>query len=408
MALGERRSVVVAAGGSSWEPDALAALAAAGIVVVKRCVDVTDLIATAAAGTADVAVVDGRLPGLDADAVARLAAARVPCVAVAAPDDVERLGRCGVSRVLTSAEQLPGEVHAVAGTLTRATDPVESGRVVDPTDRVVEPIDASGSGHVTVVWGGGGAPGRTTVALGLAAERAAAGSPSVVLDLDPYHGAVAQHLGILDLVSGLLAAARRVNEGTLDPAAFADCLRRVAPGLLVLTGLPRPDRWVEVRAGVTADLVDHARSHGDVFVDTGFSLEDDRGPVGRNQLTLDAVDLADTLLVVGSADPTGLTRLARAAVEARERRPDVDLHVVVNRMRDSLGWAPTDIVAMIEGYVRDVPVHFLGEDQAALDKALVAGRSLPETGESAIRRDLRALLDRLAQLPKSSQSPPPV
>ena len=57
--------------------------------------------------------------------------------------------------------------------------------------------------------------------------------------------------------------------------------------------------------------------------------------------------------------------------------------VVVNRMRDSLGWSRRDIVGMVEGYVRPAGVHFLPEDRAAADRALVAGRSLVELGDSA-------------------------
>ena len=41
---------------------------------------------------------------------------------------------------------------------------------------------------------------------------------------------------------------------------------------------------------------------------------------GRNQLTLGAVDVADEVLVVGTPDPVGLSRLARGLVDLRERR----------------------------------------------------------------------------------------
>ena len=76
-----------------------------------------------------------------------------------------------------------------------------------------------------------------------------------------------------------------------------------------------------MRAGVVEHLLEVARTHGHVVVDTGFSLEDD--PAGdlaaspaRNQLTLGALATADEIVVVGSADPVGLTRLARGLVDA--------------------------------------------------------------------------------------------
>ena len=208
---------------------------------------------------------------------------------------------------------------------------------------------------------------------------------------------MAQHLGVLDEVSGLLAAARLVNAGGLDAASFARCRRRVADRCEVLTGLPRPDRWVEVRAGVLEEVLDRAADVGDVVVDTGFSLEDvDRagGAPGRsrNQLTLDAVAAADLLVVVGSAEPVGLARLARTLVELRDVT-SVPLLVVVNRMRDSLGWSRRDIVGMVEGYVRPAGVHFLPEDRAVTDRALVAGRSLVELGDSALARAVTEVHD---------------
>ena len=67
---------------------------------------------------------------------------------------------------------------------------------------------------MVAVWGPAGAPGRTTVATGLAAVLATRG-PTMLVDADPYGGSVAQVLGVLDEVSGLLAAARLAGSGTL-------------------------------------------------------------------------------------------------------------------------------------------------------------------------------------------------
>ena len=228
----------------------------------------------------------------------------------------------------------------------------------------------------------------------------------MLVDADPYGGAVAQHLGVLDEVSGLLAAARLVNAGSLDLDAFARCRRVVSDRFEVLTGLPRADRWVEVRAGVLDTVLGRACEVGDVLVDTGFSLEDDSDlgrTTARNQLTLETVAAADEVVVVGSAEPTGLARLARTLVELRDAT-DAPLRVVVNRMRDSLGWKRRDIVGMVEGYVRPVGVHFLPEDRATTDKALVAGTSLAEVGDSALRRGVAEVHDEVFAM--AAHTPP--
>jgi MinD-like ATPase involved in chromosome partitioning or flagellar assembly len=343
-------------------------------------------------------VVAGDLPGLDADAVMQLLRDDVRCVAVGG--DVAILTRIGVVAVVSEADpaSLPEAVES-AGTRELVVDPEP-----DLGPLVGEP---GPQGRIVAVHGPGGAPGRTTLAIGLAAEHARLREPSVLIDADPHGGAVAQHLGVLDEVSGLLAAARLVNAGSLDAEAFARCRRVVTDGLEVLTGLPRPDRWVEARPGVLDAVLDRAREVGDVVVDTGFSLEDD-GDLGRtlsrNQLTIDAVAAADHVVAVGTAEPTGLARLARSLVELRDVT-DMPVTVVVNRMRDSLGWSRRDIVGMVEGYIRAAGVHFLPEDRPATDRALVAGKAVVELGDSPLRRGL-AEVHTAVFAGRSAQKPP--
>ncbi|KQT89350.1 hypothetical protein ASG49_16365 [Marmoricola sp. Leaf446] len=378
--------VLVAAAGETWEAPALRALAEASVVVLKRCVDLTDLLASASAGTVGVVLVSGELAGLDADAVMQLLRVDVRCVAVGG--DAEVLGRLGVVEVHPADDPagLPEVVRrAVRQDLVLDPDPEPESRLEVRADR----------GRTVVVHGPAGAPGRTLLATGLAAEHARRGAPTVLVDADPHGGAVAQHLGVLDEVSGLLAAARLVNAGGLDARSFARCRREVVPGLEVLTGLPRPDRWVEARPGVLDAVLERAGEVGDVVVDTGFSLEDDadlgRGLV-RNQLTLDAVAAADHVVAVGTAEPVGLARLARTLVDLRDLAP-VPVTVVVNRMRDSLGWSRRDILGMVEGYVRPAGVVFVPDDRAAADRALVAGRSVVEAGASPLAAAVAELHD---------------
>ena len=57
-------TVLLAAGGAAWEAPALRLLNDGARLVLKRCVDLTDLLASAGTGEADVAVVSGELSGL--------------------------------------------------------------------------------------------------------------------------------------------------------------------------------------------------------------------------------------------------------------------------------------------------------------------------------------------------------
>lgn len=404
--------VLLAAGGASWEAAALTALSAArDVVVLKRCVDVDDLLAAAATGQADIALVALDAPDLDAAAVDRLRRHQVRTVAVteAGPGPGERAAaraaRIGV-RVLLPAGRLP-ELPALLASL----DDEEDGLDVEVEET---PAGTTGvtSGRVVAVWGPAGAPGRSTVAVGIAAELARRVGRSVLVDADPYGGAIAPQLGILDEVSGLLAAARLAATGSLEER-LPSVLRTVGghgPGgrIEVVTGLPRADRWVEVRPGAVESLLGCARRRGHVVVDTGFSLETDgaaelAGRPSRNGPTLAALEVADDVVVVGTPDPVGLSRLARGLVDLRELAGPRLVHVVVNRQRSSLGWSQREVVGLVEGFARVAGVSFLPDDTAAMDRALVAGQTLVEAGESALSRALGGVVDALFP----GERPPP-
>nr|WP_253945184.1 hypothetical protein [Nocardioides sp. zg-DK7169] len=384
---------------------------APGVVVLKRCVDVDDLLAAASAGQADVAVVGLDAPGLDGPAVEHLRAHAVRTVAVVprtTTADAARLHavRLGIASAIgeDGLEELPGAVLAAGEPGPARPGEAQDGAVpedADAGDRT--PRDPAAPGRVVAVWGPAGAPGRSTVAVALAAELARRQLRTVLVDADPQAASVAQQLGILDEVSGLLAAARLASAGQLAER-FDTVQRALDPYLSVVTGLPRPDRWIEVRPGALEVLLDVARAAGQVVVDTGPSLEGDpHGDLGprpaRHQLTLGALGAADEVVVVGTADPVGLARLARGLVELRESGVTAPLRVVVNRMRGTLGWSERDVGAMVSGFVPLAGLHFLPEDRAATDRALVTGRTVPDGGDSALARGIGVLADALLGAP---------
>ncbi|WP_166133314.1 AAA family ATPase [Nocardioides ochotonae] len=403
--------VLVVAAGAAWESRAMTLLGETpGVVVLKRCVDVDDLLAAASAGQADVAVVGLDAPGLDGAAIDHLRAHAVHAVAVtprSTPADAARLhaARLGLASALEEdgLDDLPAAVLAAG---EQAPSPpsasVDRDGVVHAHDGAADP-DPARPGRVVAVWGPAGAPGRSTVAVALAAELARRGLRTVLVDADPHAASLAQQLGILDEVSGLLAAARLASAGQLA-GRFATVQRALGEHLSVVTGLPRPDRWPEVRPGALEVLLDVARASGQVVVDTGASLETDPladvGPrPARNQLTLAALETADEVVVVGTPDPVGLARLARGLVELRESGVRAPVRVVLNRMRPTLGWSEQDVAGMVSGFVPLAGLHFLPEDRAATDRALVTGRTLLDGGESALARGVGLLADALLGTP---------
>lgn len=401
--------LLLAGGGAGWESPLLAAAQQrTDVAVLRRCVDVEDLLAATASGQADVAVVALDAPGLDLAAADRLRHDGVAVVGVlggigtleAARDHAARIGLAAVAPDHDVAGILAAAVSAAHDrTAARRRDPVgaaTSGQREEPAPgrriahAAAQPSGGpTASGRVVAVWGPAGAPGRTTTAVALSAAGAAAGRPSVVVDVDPYGGAVAQHLGVLEEVSGLLAATRLAAGGTLGVGVHG-VVRGLGPGWSVVTGLPRPDRWSEVRLGTVTELLEALRVVGDVYVDTGPGLEDDpyaetAGRAGRDQTTLEAIAAADELVAVLAPDPVGLTRGARGLAELAEVTDGRPVRVVLNRARSSLGWPERDVVAMVRGFAGVQEVLTVPDDRGAVDRALAAGRPVTEQDGAAAR-----------------------
>jgi Flp pilus assembly CpaE family ATPase len=410
--------ILTAVSGTPWEAALVAGLerAACGVSVVRRCVDVADLLATAAAGHARAVLLSADLRRLDREILARLSAVRVAVIGVVSPGDenAERhLRQLGINHIV-AADAPAAEVAAV---VRRAivTDPfsADAGRgYADPaglSDQLASlPLGSSwmtetsdeslhpGRGELVAVWGATGAPGRTTVAVTLAAELAALERATLLADADTYGGVVAQVLGLLDEAPGLAAAARAANNGQLDLAGLTRHARQVRPTLRVLTGIARADRWPELRPAALDVVWTLCRRLVDMtIVDCGFCLEQDEElsfdttAPRRNGSTLVTLDAADTVLVVGAADPVGLQRLVRALTDLRETVPDTRVRVVVNQFRRGLfaGNAETQIRQALDRYVGVRDCIFIPYDRVACDKAVAAGRTLTETApESAVRK----------------------
>ena len=199
--------VLVVAAGAAWESPLLEVLGGrSGVVVLRRCVDIEDLLAASSAGQADAAVVALDSPGLDQAAMDLLRRHQVRVVAVSGPGSPEA-ARTRAARIGVDALTPPDDPAAIA-------DLVESGDLPTavPADEDDGPAP-EGVGRIIAVWGPAGAPGRTTVATAVAAELGRRGAHTTLVDADPYGGAVSQHLGVLDEVSGLLSAARLTGEG---------------------------------------------------------------------------------------------------------------------------------------------------------------------------------------------------
>ncbi|MFC7486726.1 AAA family ATPase [Knoellia sp. CPCC 206453] len=423
--------------------------AAVGVSVVRRCADVPELLSTGASGIGDVAIVSADFRGLDRDALRHLAGHGVRVAAfVAAGDEAgeARLRQLGVNtlirpgadpdelaRIVVELSEGAGRPAASAPTSHGAStvtdaklarwleDPSapaptapaisttftdgdrastsggEAAWSVDPADgSAVNLADGAGSGglgraRITAVWGPAGAPGRTTIAVTLAADLAARGLRTLLVDLDTWGASVAQALALIDEAPGVAAAARASEQGTLDKASLSRVAPEVSSGLRVLTGIPKPERWPELRAAAVEDVLEKSRGLVDhVVVDCGFSIEDDEelsydtAAPRRNATTLTALEVSDSLIVVGGADPIGLQRLVRAVQDVGVV-PSPEPIIVVNKVRASAtGTRPekaiADVLGRFAGLESPIFVPWAPDE---CDAALLAGRSLVESAPAA-------------------------
>lgn len=451
-------AVVSAADGAPWEAALLAELGRGhgeeGITVVRRCVDLVELLAVAGSGQAVAALVDAQLRRLDADAVDRLAAGAVAVVGVTAPGaeaDLERLQDAGIRFFVPSnaaaavfaavigaavadrsapsragAENAFGDpafaTGSVAGGLqdgpgssgspgsdgpgSGSPGSVDSGRFVGAVASAVEaPADQTTPrpGRVIAVWGPTGAPGRTTTAVTLADELARLSQRSLLVDADVYGGVVAAMFGLLDESPGLVAACRQAQSRRLDVEGLAGLCWQVSDQLRVLTGISRADRWPELRSTALRGVLTVARALADyTVVDVGFGLETDEElsfdtlAPRRNGATLAVLEEADLVLAVGSADPIGIQRLVRGLGELRAVAIDTPVWIVLNRMRRSAvpGNPEVELNAALRRFVGQRSAALLPYDLIGLDQAATAGQTLAEAAPAS---PLRAAVIGLAE-----------
>ncbi|WP_221585372.1 hypothetical protein [Microbacterium sp. G2-8] len=328
--------------------------------------------------------------------------------AVLVPDVVAMCDRSGariVALAARSAERraassfgLP-EALPLEATGAEVAEAVVSGHLSETSvvDRVRE------SGAITVVWGPHGAPGRTTIAMALAAARARAGERVALVDADTHAPSIAQRLDIPDEAPGFPAACRATDYGVLDGHELTRLSAPVDLGenpIEVLTGINRPARWPELEGRRVRSALDAARTWVDhVVVDVGAALETDEEIVSdidaprRNQAALAALGSADRIVALASADPVGISRYVRGLARLGEIAPGVPISAAVNRMRSApFGVDGTGQVRRaLEQYTDLDRVAYLPEDARAADQALLAARPILPRRRAPLARAVERL-----------------
>ncbi|WP_159707523.1 P-loop NTPase [Arthrobacter sp. 18067] len=398
------------------------------VTVVRRCSELAELMAACQSGLAMAAVVAEGSEELTTTLVDRLGAVGVSIVALTDdPAEAHRLHSIGVVAAASGIEPSAlaariSEAVAREDTRGRLGSGHDAGFADAGEDLVLLPATATadessgGSGQVFAVWGPVGSPGRTLVAVNIAAELATNGQSVLLVDADSYGASVSAVLGLLDESAGLAQACRLADQGMLDVSSLKAAAIPVfikSGSFRVLTGTTRADRWTELRAAALSLVLERARQLVDVVVvDTGFCLESDEElsfdtmAPRRNAATLRSLEIADVVFAVGAADAIGVPRLVRGLAELEAAVPQASPRIVLNKVkRSTVGHSPKQqLEDAWDRYGPGTGIHaYLPADPVACDAALLSGSVLLEVApESALRVAIANLVCAPAQQNRNS------
>lgn len=377
-------SVLVCSGGAAWELALVRGLGRPelGIRVARRCVDHGELLGTALRDRPRAVLVDASLPWVDRDFVTALRRAGIETIAIgSSARPLEQVGiHCLPSD--TSPEAVSALVFSFDDAPASVSGPVERPR-------------SSTAGRLVAVWGAGGAPGRSTVAIHLAIEAASNGKLTLLIDADVWSASIAQSLE-LDEAPSITQAARLAADGW--PAPITDCVQAGPENVAVLVGLARAELWPEVREeSWRAVLAAAILEYDVVVVDLAAPIEEDeelafdRVPFRRNLVTTTVLELADEIVMVVASDPIGLRRavMAHQALIARLQVPS-EVKVILNRTPRS-GRRVQDCSRAVSAWIGVRPAALLPQE-TEFARVVWEGRPLHEIApRSAWLRELRVL-----------------
>jgi MinD-like ATPase involved in chromosome partitioning or flagellar assembly len=393
-------SIITCGGGAPWEATLVRGLQRRelGVDVLRRCVDHGELIGVALRDCPRAVVLAAELPWLDRELVGTLHEAGVAVVAVESVPGLRPLERMGIAfrtSASATADEIASLLYRLSGTDDPVLDMMEVATPVESGDSI-QRATAGPGGELVAVWGGPGAPGRTTVAVHIAIERARAGGRVLLVDGDAWAPSVAQLLGLRESPA-ITNAARLATDGW--PRDLETCMQAGPRELAVIAGFARTDLWPEVGERAWLAVLDACRAIADVvIVDLAAPIEEDeelafdRAPYRRNAMTRVALGEADCVLQVVGGDPIGLRRGIFAHRElSRELPSTTRSHVVVVNRVPSSPRRLQDMSIELERWTAAIPVALLPVEPA-FERVVWEGRPLQDVARrSPWLRELRAV-----------------
>ncbi len=388
--------VLLATGDGDLEGRLVTGFAGTGITIVTRCLDATTLLETidapfdahspaasrsAAGERIEAVLASTNLHGLTEATLLTLRDRGVPVLLLAA-DDHQAQAFADLAPAIpasTPADALAEALHqARAGALLSVSEPAPRRTYVGERAAGDDADQSGPRGRVIVVTSGKGAPGKSTLAIALAAglgrfHRATAGA--VLVDADLRGGNVAPYLD-LDPRHGLIGLAAAT--GPLDDRLSYTL--QDGPECSVLAGLERPDLVQALPPDLLSGVIARVRERFAVVVVDAGSPPDPA-----------LLRAADEVLLVTGADLVSIWN-ARVALRALGEGLAGRLGVVVNRHEGREHYDAGEIERALGLPVLGV----VREDRKAARRAVAAQQPLSAASGSAAA-DVRWLATVLAE-----------
>ena len=318
--------VLLAIGNPERERQLLTALREGGWTIAGRCLDGPSLVQQAVAGNVDAVLASAGLHRLTGASFIAVREAGVPMVLLAGAGETEAYD--GLSYVIPAASDGPVVIAALREAIRRGA--VASRAATDnPSTPTCVAHGYQGNGEVIALVSGKGAPGTTTVAIGLAAALGAKGRSVLLIDGDLRGGSIGPCLDLAPRrgLSGLSVGPADRPEGVLDEL-------QDGPSFSVLTGIERPEAQERLKPERIAATVSALQERFDVIlIDAGETLSGVTSAAGAAFLRP-----AERILLVTTADLYGLwnARAALRFVTESLGLPPEAASAIVNR-RDGSG-----------------------------------------------------------------------
>ena len=396
-------AIIFAAIGIAGESELVAAAPQAGLAIARRSLDASDLLASAAIDLAMPIVLTNSVSRISSDTVTRLSAGNRVVIGLACDEaSAHALRTLGVVRIIRTQPSAGGTMADLATELASAATGVWDTGTWEAEQ--VGSGQAPAGGLIVAVWAPPGSPGRTSVALGLADEFSRNHQRSCIIDADTYAPSICFTLGILEEASGIVVACRHADNGTLTPRSLRLSTNQLRHGMHVLGGIPRPDRWPDLRQSAIETLWSTCRNAFDLTViDVGPCLELEGGLLHhgggsmlssrRNIAATTAVAHADVVVAVTRSDALAMGRLLTHLPEITEQEPRVPVVVAVVESSRRRRGQPVEELLQSAGHF--LPVVWIPWEESGYREAMSKGALLSEVAPRSPARKGIGVLGRV-------------